>query len=1109
MMKRKEGIRFPGLQHRLESRGLHQDNKSRNILKRFAEDKIVGFNYEPKRVALPSTVKSTFLVVFSPDGSKMGSTHGDHKIYVTDVKDGKIIRTLEGHPRTPWCLAFHPSLTNILASGCLAGQVRVWDLKSGDCELWVNSHDQLIASLAFHPIDHLILIATYNELHFWDWRQRQKPFLTLTTPSEKEKVRFVKFDVSGRKIITGISNIPPLRSHSHTNHSHYLTHHYPDHTSRHSHQSVHPTNTIASSLLTPRSPDSMNTSTFDSNAVNLPHSSRASSESPASLAMRRSNILSRVMSMYRQLDGLEETRGSYMDGSSSTSPSAEPEELNRMFESSSSAEHFLDRFRNPHHPDSPLLVSNANSMNLASNARSGMTIEDVASASGRSTSGSSTSDRESALSTTSRPLSPAVSSRIDDARDFAQFLTERFENSSGDGSGSSTPTQGDDSNLMSTFHELHSFCTRLASLIQLQGENGGRAGLGSTNSTSQLNPNLSGNNLTATSVNPSTNNQVISRREDESSNAFTANNDGDNATDLQSSSISLTGLVDRLHSALQNMSTAALTSVMAHEQIQQARQRVYEILEHLGNVSGYRARLSNLRDQLFEMAEQTPESDQQRLDFIHCLWLVEMCIQLTKRLQRILAADVRLNQLALNSSLFVPSSSNDNDSRESISPIRYPARERNPSHTSKRPRLSLTQSATTSSVGSPSGSRAPGSPRNDSDDSDSRQEPIPSTSSGITRPRYQSNPWLFRSRSMRGGGGSSPSSPRSSPRSTPSPVSYSSSGQTLRSPMFNIPTVRISGPEGTGSWGVADDLLDPRLARNRPRSPPLPEIHQVLHSTPFSERYSVLMPPTPPPNMSSLHNPSPHIWLSLSGASAGHPELGVFSGPAIGNHCDSRIQCWNFSQFELPDLKDAQANIVVQKCRIQNDASIDISQNGDLLACLVPVESSTSVNLCIYSLNPQTFAQCFYVWTFGSNALSVSLSEMSRYILVGLASPHASHFFHHPNEPVITGQVFKLNEKSKSSPPTLQHIKNIEVLRGDEYFSLTSIKWLPNPGQGLIYATNRGHLVMCRPNARNLVDYHPSYSNPNHSRSTTGTQTCSLRTGTLSIGTQTTDVSIN
>lgn len=42
---------------------------------------------------------------------------------------GKNIKTLSGHPRTPWCIAFHPSSSEILASGCLGGQVRVWDLK--------------------------------------------------------------------------------------------------------------------------------------------------------------------------------------------------------------------------------------------------------------------------------------------------------------------------------------------------------------------------------------------------------------------------------------------------------------------------------------------------------------------------------------------------------------------------------------------------------------------------------------------------------------------------------------------------------------------------------------------------------------------------------------------------------------------------------------------------------------------------------------------------------------------------------------------------------------------------------------------------------------------
>ena len=60
--------------------------------------------------------------------TRVASTHGNHNVYVTDLRNGKNINTLTGHPRTPWCIAFHPSKNQILASGCLGGQVRVWDL---------------------------------------------------------------------------------------------------------------------------------------------------------------------------------------------------------------------------------------------------------------------------------------------------------------------------------------------------------------------------------------------------------------------------------------------------------------------------------------------------------------------------------------------------------------------------------------------------------------------------------------------------------------------------------------------------------------------------------------------------------------------------------------------------------------------------------------------------------------------------------------------------------------------------------------------------------------------------------------------------------------------
>lgn len=118
-------------------RGL--EDRSLNLLKRnikakesreiFAEDELVRKEcYDEMRCEMPGQPRSTFLMVFSPDGSKVASTHGNHNIYVTDIKSGKNIKTLTGHPRTPWCIAFHPTSNQIVASGCLGGEVRIWDL---------------------------------------------------------------------------------------------------------------------------------------------------------------------------------------------------------------------------------------------------------------------------------------------------------------------------------------------------------------------------------------------------------------------------------------------------------------------------------------------------------------------------------------------------------------------------------------------------------------------------------------------------------------------------------------------------------------------------------------------------------------------------------------------------------------------------------------------------------------------------------------------------------------------------------------------------------------------------------------------------------------------
>ncbi|XP_037089730.1 activating molecule in BECN1-regulated autophagy protein 1-like, partial [Pollicipes pollicipes] len=125
------------------------------------EDKLVTQPLQEKPCQIPASAKSTFLMAFSGDGvtaAGIASTHGDHNIYVTDMESGALLNTLRGHPRSPWCVAFHPTNSQLIASGCLGGQVRVWDLHGGS-ERWQADATHVIASLAFHPVDHVLVIA--------------------------------------------------------------------------------------------------------------------------------------------------------------------------------------------------------------------------------------------------------------------------------------------------------------------------------------------------------------------------------------------------------------------------------------------------------------------------------------------------------------------------------------------------------------------------------------------------------------------------------------------------------------------------------------------------------------------------------------------------------------------------------------------------------------------------------------------------------------------------------------------------------------------------------------------------------------------------------------
>ena len=115
-----------------------------------------------------SRAVSTISIAFSPDSQTMASTHGDHTVKITCCSTGKLKETLEGHPRTPWTVKYHPSDPHIVASGCLGHQVRVWNWKEKACLQMIRLEFAII-SLSFHPGGDILAIANGTRLHFWGY----------------------------------------------------------------------------------------------------------------------------------------------------------------------------------------------------------------------------------------------------------------------------------------------------------------------------------------------------------------------------------------------------------------------------------------------------------------------------------------------------------------------------------------------------------------------------------------------------------------------------------------------------------------------------------------------------------------------------------------------------------------------------------------------------------------------------------------------------------------------------------------------------------------------------------------------------------------------------
>ena len=99
-----------------------------------------------------------------------------------------------------------------------------------------------------------------------------------------------------------------------------------------------------------------------------------------------------------------------------------------------------------------------------------------------------------------------------------------------------------------------------------------------------------------------------------------------------------------------------------------------------------------------------------------------------------------------------------------------------------------------------------------------------------------------------------------------------------------------------------------------------------------------------------------------------------------------RIQSWDFTSFDIPDIRNPNTNLVVKEARIHNDASVDISEDGTILVTLIPSNLAIPHSMVgIFGLKPRSeFGRCLATCSLESSAVSVSLSPTARHLIVGL-----------------------------------------------------------------------------------------------------------------------------
>ncbi|XP_022617318.1 activating molecule in BECN1-regulated autophagy protein 1 isoform X3 [Seriola dumerili] len=977
---------------------------SQRLLQLLVEEKVRWMKWQSQKVELPDSPRSTFLLAFSPDRTLMASTHVNHNIYITEVKTGKCLHSLVGHRRTPWCVTFHPTIPGLVASGCLDGEVRIWDLHGGS-ESWFTESNVAIASLAFHPTAQLLLIATNNELHFWDW-SRPEPFAVVKTGSDTERVRLVRFDPLGHNLLTAI---------------------------------VNPSNQSEEDLEVPM------------DSVEMPHF-RQRSFLPTQ-PVRRTPILHNFLHILSSRSpgaqaGGEQPRplgdnGSNV-GESPSMPLAQYPSSDRGPPFPGCTQHLgmvclcsrCSVNRNPP------LGANGSSVTPSDPRVSADTPQPppASTFSSARTEPRQPSERPSAFTSVyysaGSSLNPPAPSGVEPhsasrpGPDWTCNLLGMREGGVGQGMLPPRTSSSSSISLLSVLRQqdgssqspVYTSATEGRGFPQ-QGEGGARDAAGTSSGHHPFWDGSRSNTASFRNVlqcNLSRYFMEFDRMQDLEPPLGGGMTDGSQEQNQEL-------LNNNMDPDRPGPSSSSTAPTIIHYQPPLPPPPSSHSLENNVPPPASRGHLNRCRA-------------------CHNLLTFNHDSQRWERTNQASSTSASSLEAPTSSSSSFPTSSSPWQPEESRRTLEaQPQERRAPPEPSEQPPPSGGGGA--GAVAFPIGP--------------SSTQPGEQTVGLVYN--QDTAQWERVYRQAAAGRSAEPPEALSQEMPVDPPDEDSLRRRLLESSLLSLSRYDMSGsrdhpiyPDPASDNGDRARHRTPRNARMS--APSLGRFVPRRFLLPEYLPYAGIFHERGQPGLAT-HSSVNRI---LAGASIGDGQSAVASNIANTTY---RLQWWDFTKFDLPEISNASVNVLVSNCKIYNDASCDISADGQLLAVFIPSSQRGFPDegiLAIYSLAPHNLGEMLYTKRFGPNAISVSLSPMGCYVMVGLAS---RRILLHPTTDHMVAQVFRLQQPHGGETSIRMVFNVVYPMAPDQrrHVSINSARWLPDPGMGLAYGTNKGDLVICRP----------------------------------------------